>query len=855
MNSISIMWETNVSVNCTVSWGNSPFTMSQSVNSTSIIGNGSSRIHVASITGLSPDTRYYYRVTTANGIQSNIYHFYTLPTKASNASAAFVAMSDIQRDGGNPDVYFNLVRSGIIAVTDTALVRGRYGINGLLIPGDLVQDGGNYPTWRNDFFNLADTLTPYVPLYPALGNHEYYNGGLSNYLKYFALPLNGTSTHPEQWWYKDFSNTRVIALNSNDNTTNAPQLSWIDGVLADAASDPDIDFVFAQLHHPFKSELWTPGENAFTGNIIAKMEAFTQSTGKPSIHFFGHTHGYSRGASRDHEHLWIDVAVAGGAIDNWGEFPNADYDEFVLSEDEYGFVLIETTAGNNPKVRIRRFSRGDQTTTENNTLSDQITIKRYGYGPQKPVGIYPSVDSIGNACVRLEASAYHHPGYTHQASHWQLSEDCTFATGVIHKWKQSTNWYNEVNTQANDDLTDEIILGLQPFKTYCWRVRYRDQDMKWSPWSDPKTFHTKSSYTSGNLLLNPDAESGISSWTGNIESLTNNECGSVPVYQGLRFFGVGGICANEMTNGLATQMVNVTSYQTLIDQGLASAALRGYLRTWANNNDKPEMYLECVNASGSILATSSILSNTTPVWLPQYLSMSIPVGTRGIRVVLKGTRLAGTDNDSYFDALSLEVGQVMCPTCIGSPLISAVDSDSDGYCDNIDCAPGNAAIHPAASEQCDGVDNNCDGQTDSGQVVTWTGGAGNNQWELGSNWSQGFVPLPCQRAILPTGAAVLLSQYAPIHSLKVNTGATLTIAHSGELLVTGQNNNIAAEINGSCNLNGRLLIHNTQGDNLIITGNLTTGSASHALIKPSTLKSVHITTTGALINNGEIEVK
>ncbi len=82
--------------------------------------------------------------------------------------------------------------------------------------------------------------------------------------------------------------------------------------------------MFAQLHHPHKSELWIPGEISYTGDVIELMENFTEECGKPSIHFFGHTHGYSRGQSHNHNHLWVNVATAGGAIDHWGEYPQAD---------------------------------------------------------------------------------------------------------------------------------------------------------------------------------------------------------------------------------------------------------------------------------------------------------------------------------------------------------------------------------------------------------------------------------------------------------------------------------------------------------------------------------------------------
>ncbi|MEZ4961033.1 MAG: MopE-related protein [Saprospiraceae bacterium] len=50
---------------------------------------------------------------------------------------------------------------------------------------------------------------------------------------------------------------------------------------------------------------------------------------------------------------------------------------------------------------------------------------------------------------------------------------------------------------------------------------------------------------------------------------------------------------------------------------------------------------------------------------------------------------------------------------------SDLDGDDDGYanCPGADCNDNNAAIHPGATEICDGIDNDCDGQTDN--IVTY----------------------------------------------------------------------------------------------------------------------------------------
>ena len=47
------------------------------------------------------------------------------------------------------------------------------------------------------------------------------------------------------------------------------------------------------------------------------------------------------------------------------------------------------------------------------------------------------------------------------------------------------------------------------------------------------------------------------------------------------------------------------------------------------------------------------------------------------------------------------------------------DADGDGYFSPEDCNDDSPLIHPGASELCDGIDNNCDGNVDEGVTTTF----------------------------------------------------------------------------------------------------------------------------------------
>ncbi|WP_419213965.1 fibronectin type III domain-containing protein [Maribacter sp. X9] len=491
-NEITIMWQTSYGEESVVEYGESQKLGRKQVGKAFDVNFTDSRIHEVKIADLKRFTDYYYRVRTGK-LVSDIFQFKTPPFASDHKSFNLLAMSDMQKDHQNPDKFKEIVNEGIIPY-----LKQQYGndlpddLALVMIPGDLVDRGSNYEEWQNDFFGPGKKLFSEVPVYPVLGNHE---RNSSFYFKYFSLPKNGTPGFAEHWWYKDYGNTRIIGLNSNEGYRDLrEQYVWLENLLEETAKNEDIDFVFAQLHHPHKSELWIPGEEASTGKVVKMLENFTTETGKPSLHFFGHTHGYSRGQSKDHKHLWINVATAGGAIDNWGEFEGRDYDEFTVTQDEYGFVMVEVDGNEeNPKFTIRRISRGNEDVFRENEQTDEITIYANDHKPEVPVAVSPTGDAIDFEGTMLKAGPFEstfNDAY-HAASNWQISTTDDFSKLVLDSWKQSENWYYKEDRQKDDDLTDEPTKRLVPDTTYFWRVRYRDQHLNWSDWSTTQTFKTK----------------------------------------------------------------------------------------------------------------------------------------------------------------------------------------------------------------------------------------------------------------------------------------------------------------------------------------------------------------------------
>ncbi|MCF6170604.1 MAG: metallophosphoesterase family protein [Bacteroidales bacterium] len=655
-NSIFILWETDSDDESIVEWGFTEALGSISVG-TAHISVGEARIHEVKLENLEHFTRYFYRVRTGNAV-SETYHFKTPPHASSHEAFRIIAISDMQKDGAFPNKYYEIIQDGILdyledesggdIIDKLALV---------LVPGDLVVNGNNYSSWESDFFSPSQDLFNYVPVYPVPGNHEY---NAVYFFQYFKMPENGTTAYEEHWWYKDYGNVRIIGLDSNDPFNNQEQLDWLDMVLDAACLSDSIDFVFAQLHHPYKSELWTPGESDYTGDVIERLEQFSTDCAKPSVHFFGHTHAYSRGNSREQKHLWINVATAGGAIDNWGEYPNFDYDEFSVSQDEYGFVSVEITDDTDPKIVIKRISRGDQDSIKDNVVTDSLTIRLNPSEVNTPLAFFPVNEEVIPECVKLKAMGFSspNPNALHGQSHWQVSLDKNdFSSPIAESWKNFENWYFEENTQADDDLTDEEMLGLDENSTYWWRVRYRDRELNWSDWSIPVSFTTGESAALPNLLTNPGAEDSLNNWVvieGVVESLTDSICNGISPHSGDRYFAVGGLCEHSAF-ARCIQNIDVSAYSDSIDGGNFPVNFGGFLSDYAGY-DLPEMRLVFLDQNNIAFDTSNTISTLNNSWTQFSEWQIIPELTRTIQVELRGTRNAGTDNDSYFDDLFLTVG-------------------------------------------------------------------------------------------------------------------------------------------------------------------------------------------------------
>lgn len=195
--------------------------------------------------------------------------------------------------------------------------------------------------------------------------------------------------------------------------------------------------------------------------------------------------------------------------------------------------------------------------------------------------------------------------------------------------------------------------------------------------------------TSGNLIINGDAESGLCTTTG-LDTTTmpgwtitsggpDAVCYGAPGYptasspgpsnRGNAFFAGG-----SKGNAQAQQVVNVSSAATAINAGGVTYNLSGWLGGYASQTDNVGVVATFENAAGGALGAASLApvtpaerDNTTEL-LSESATGTVPANTTQVLVQLTFTYGAGNSTDGYLDDLSLTLSTAVTAPVLTPPL-------------------------------------------------------------------------------------------------------------------------------------------------------------------------------------------
>ncbi len=294
--SIWVSWKTASGTETRIEVGTSQDQLTKVVTGTTQTLASNYLYHSAQITGLQPDTFYYYRARTGTET-SPVYRFRTQPVVgANNGHIRFLVMGDNQIIADNR--YEKLVRAAKAKLESLYRQPVEASVNLVVNVGDQV-DVGTLEQYEKVHFKMSAPISGNLPIMTTVGNHEfYYDGGLALYGAHFhynGIAYKGIQPAANESYYANQVG-RVLFIHLNSMSTDAAQETWLRNVTAAADADNTVDWVVSLLHHPYQAE-------QYVGDISQKFRdswmAILAASKKHVLNIGGHHHLYARGQTRD----------------------------------------------------------------------------------------------------------------------------------------------------------------------------------------------------------------------------------------------------------------------------------------------------------------------------------------------------------------------------------------------------------------------------------------------------------------------------------------------------------------------------------------------------------------------------
>jgi hypothetical protein len=293
---MTLIWWTDVAGNSTVEYG----TTTSLGSSKTVAQAGSCEIgaagtcHTVQLTGLSPGTRYYYRLLVNGTPVLSTTYFETFRTPADARPLFFTIVGDF---GAGSSGQTNVASNQNAA--DPPLV---------VTVGDNAYENGTQSDWDNNvFIPQYENLLRRAVFMPTLGNHDLNDVGASSWassveIKMHLLPRNAPAGQEERYYSFDYGDAHLVILDSNPPALDSTQANWLAADLA--ATTRKWKFVF--LHHASHScanGIASFGSNGTVKNLFGPL--FEQYG--VDVVFEGHDHIYERSKPVD------EFLVGGGS--------------------------------------------------------------------------------------------------------------------------------------------------------------------------------------------------------------------------------------------------------------------------------------------------------------------------------------------------------------------------------------------------------------------------------------------------------------------------------------------------------------------------------------------------------------
>ncbi len=242
--SMVIRWRTDVAIDSRVQFGTTQGSL------TSALDNATSTTeHEVRLTGLTPETKYFYSVGSSSGVLSGndaTTYFQTGPL----AGTARPTRIWVIGDAGTGAAVQTSVYNAYLAAT------GGVYTNLWLMLGDNAYSSGTDAEYTSKMFNNYGVLFKQSSLWPTIGNHDAVSADSATqtgpYYAQFTMPKNaeagGVASGTEAYYSFNYGNIHFIVLDSQETSRSATgaMMNWMK---ADLQAD-NSDWTIAFWHHP-----------------------------------------------------------------------------------------------------------------------------------------------------------------------------------------------------------------------------------------------------------------------------------------------------------------------------------------------------------------------------------------------------------------------------------------------------------------------------------------------------------------------------------------------------------------------------------------------------------------------------
>jgi hypothetical protein len=283
-----VRWRTDLANGSRVRYGLAPASLTGIAD-----GAAGTTEHSVTVSGLSPDTTYYYSVgtsteTLAGGDASHF--FRTHPFAGTSVSTRVWAIGD----SGTANASAQAVRDAYVSFA------GSRATDVWLMLGDNAYSNGTDTEYQAAVFDMYPAILKQAFLWPTIGNHD--TASSTNpppslpYYQMFTLPTageaGGMASGTEDYYSFDRGSIHFVCLDSmtSDRSPNAAMLTWLRNDLAATAQD----WVIAYWHHPPYSK---GSHNSDTETQLIEMRQnvlpVLEDYGVDLV-LTGHSHSYER---------------------------------------------------------------------------------------------------------------------------------------------------------------------------------------------------------------------------------------------------------------------------------------------------------------------------------------------------------------------------------------------------------------------------------------------------------------------------------------------------------------------------------------------------------------------------------